>query len=103
MHSATNCPPAQISLVRFQAVNEMVERENLVKETRIQVSAPGGQQKTVISRIAWHVDEERTIRIRRDTDEILPSLNRLAGIHDSKFLALPFRRNLSARFIHQIT
>jgi hypothetical protein len=94
---------AQISLVRFQAVNEMVERDNLVKEIRVQVSAPGSQQKTVISRIAWHVDEERVIRVRKDTGEILPSLNRLAGIHGSRFLALPFRRNLSAHFIHQIT
>ena len=103
MRWETGCPTAQISLVRFQAVNEMVERENLVKDTRVQVNVPGSQQKTVISRIAWHVDEERVIRIRKDTDEILPSLNRLAGIHGSRFLALPFRRNLSAHFIHQIT
>lgn len=55
-----------------------------------------------ISRIAWHVDEERAIRIRKGADNILPPVNRLAGIHESKFLALPFRRNLSAHFIHQI-
>jgi hypothetical protein len=77
--------------------------KNLVKETRVQANVPGSQQKTVISRIAWHVDEERTIRIRKDTDEILSSLNRLGSVRDSRFLALPFRRNLSAHFIHQIT
>jgi hypothetical protein len=58
---------------------------------------------TIISRIAWHVDEERAIRIRKNADDLLPLLNRLGSVHDSRFEALPFRRNLSALLIHQIT
>ncbi|HXD00300.1 MAG TPA: hypothetical protein VN048_13240 [Verrucomicrobiae bacterium] len=74
-----------------------------MKETLGHFKNSRSQSVILISRIAWHVDEERAIRIRKNADDILPLLNRLGSVHDSRFLALPFRRNLSARFIHQIT
>jgi hypothetical protein len=59
-----------------------------------------GNIQTVISRVVWHVDEERAIRIRKVGCDVLPP-SVLRGYTPQQSRLTPFRRNLSVQFIHQ--
>ncbi len=71
-----------------------------MNDALICIKTPGNIQM-VISRVVWHVDEERPIRIRYGRCDTLPSWGLRHDAFESRFA--PFRRTLSVYFIHQTT
>lgn len=60
-------------------------------------------RETVIRCNSWQVDEPRMVRIRKESDDLLPPLWVLGGHARTVFPELSFRRSLTVQYIHRMT
>ena len=74
-----------------------------MNEASANIKVSPESKETVLRCNPWLVDEPRMVRIRKESDDLLPPLWVLGGHVQATFPTLSFRKSLTVQFIHRMT